>query len=68
MNIRDEDMDIAGDSVTLVGAPYGPYKQKDRVDAFTKINIREHPDLIMVQIDPSAFIARSRYSAYKCAL
>ena len=48
MNIRDADMDIAGDSVTLVGAPYGPYKPKDRVDAFTKINIREHPDLIMV--------------------
>ena len=41
-------MDIAGDSVTLVGAPYGPYKQSGTLDAFTKINLREHPDLIMV--------------------
>lgn len=57
------------DEVTLVGVPKGMYREPAQgFDSFMARMRLLKPDLIVLQIDPSEYIARERWAAHKCAL
>ncbi|CAD8207800.1 unnamed protein product [Paramecium octaurelia] len=59
----------SSDTCYVTGVPYGQTKDKfQNYDLFNSLNTQMHPDLIVLQLDPSPYLARQRFLAHKCAL
>lgn len=57
------------DEISLYGIPKGKaYEQFPEYDTFSQALDANHPDLIFLQVSPSAYITRQRFFAHKCAL
>jgi hypothetical protein len=44
------------------------YERFEKYDTFQQILTQGERDLIFLQIDPSAYIARERFMAHRCAM